>query len=210
MNDTPKGKELLMLESVQTAIESAATLASNFVNTGLAVEAACQISEEGIFDSPIEAIFWSYFSAVDFIESLYEHESGLTLAPHPRIRCRDEGTPAREETYIPDFRIDAVNTDLSYEAMLYGCGELNVLVELDGHDFHEKTKQQVTYRNRRDRHLQAAGWKVLHYSGAELYRDPEAVARAAYEVASDAWRRIRIDLRRARQPVLNGLKRKKK
>ena len=47
-----------------------------------------------------------------------------------------------------------------------------LVVELDGHEFHERTKQQVERRNYRDRKLMEAGWRVLHFSGSEFHRDP--------------------------------------
>jgi len=43
------------------------------------------------------------------------------------------------------------------------------VVECDGHDFHEKTKQQVTKDNRRERELQIAGWHVFRFSGSEIW-----------------------------------------
>lgn len=49
-----------------------------------------------------------------------------------------------------------------------------VAVEMDGHDFHERTKEQVTYRNQRDRDLQSEGWTVFHVSGSEFNANPEA------------------------------------
>ena len=58
-----------------------------------------------------------------------------------------------------------------------------IAVELDGHDFHERTKEQVTYRNQRDRLLQAAGWAVFHFSGSELYRGQMECVVAVAELA---------------------------
>lgn len=60
-----------------------------------------------------------------------------------------------------------------------------IAIELDGHDFHEKTKEQVTYRNRRDRDLQAAGWIVLHVSGSEFNANPETVTEEMYQRVAD-------------------------
>ena len=48
-------------------------------------------------------------------------------------------------------------------------------MELDGHDFHEKTKEQASGDKRRDRYLAALGWTVLRFSGSDVYRDPAAV-----------------------------------
>ena len=47
---------------------------------------------------------------------------------------------------------------------------ISVLIELDGHDFHEKTKEQVIYRNKRDRILEKYGF-VYHISGSEIYNN---------------------------------------
>lgn len=48
-------------------------------------------------------------------------------------------------------------------------------VELDGHDFHERTKDQASHDKRRDRALAANGWTVLRFTGSDVYRDPAAV-----------------------------------
>lgn len=44
-----------------------------------------------------------------------------------------------------------------------------LVVELDGHDFHERTREQARRDKRRDRDLVAGGWKVLRYTGSEIY-----------------------------------------
>jgi very-short-patch-repair endonuclease len=71
-------------------------------------------------------------------------------------------------------------------------------IELDGHEFHEKTKAQVAYRNERDRHLMSQGWKVLRFSGSEFYRDPFGCVLAAWAFGDDAVGQLLIeDWRRA-------------
>ncbi|HHW14669.1 MAG TPA: DUF559 domain-containing protein [Firmicutes bacterium] len=52
--------------------------------------------------------------------------------------------------------------------------QLLLLVECDGHDYHEKTKQQAAKDKRRDRALKLAGFDVLHFTGSEIWRDPVA------------------------------------
>jgi very-short-patch-repair endonuclease len=44
------------------------------------------------------------------------------------------------------------------------------IIECDGHDFHEKTKDQVIKNNNRDRDLINHGYIVLHFSGSEIVR----------------------------------------
>lgn len=60
---------------------------------------------------------------------------------------------------------------------------LMLAVELDGHEFHERTKGQVALRNRRDRRLVEAGWRVLHFSGSEFHRDPAQCIDETYRAA---------------------------
>lgn len=66
-----------------------------------------------------------------------------------------------------------------------------VCVELDGHDFHERTKEQVAHRNERDRALQSAGWLVLHYSGSELVKDPVYCIHDCNEKADSAFWKVK-------------------
>lgn len=54
-----------------------------------------------------------------------------------------------------------------------------VAIEVDGHDFHERTKEQAARDKARDRALQADGWKVLRFTGSEVWNDPH---RCALEV----------------------------
>ncbi len=48
-----------------------------------------------------------------------------------------------------------------------------IVVECDGHEFHERTKEQATRDKERDRLLQSAGHVVLRFTGSELWREPE-------------------------------------
>lgn len=46
-----------------------------------------------------------------------------------------------------------------------------LMVELDGHEFHERTKEQSTRDKSRDRVLQSLGWRAYRYSGSEIWAD---------------------------------------
>jgi very-short-patch-repair endonuclease len=63
-----------------------------------------------------------------------------------------------------------------------------VAVECDGHDYHERTKEQAARDRRRDRALQAAGVSVLRFTGSEIWRDPEACALEVRNFVSDRRR----------------------
>lgn len=46
------------------------------------------------------------------------------------------------------------------------------IVEVDGHDFHERTKEQAARDKKRDRWFQSEGYSVLRFTGSEVFRDP--------------------------------------
>jgi very-short-patch-repair endonuclease len=51
-----------------------------------------------------------------------------------------------------------------------------IAVECDGHDFHEKTKEQAQRDKARDRFLVSSGVKVMRFTGSEIWRDPTLCA----------------------------------
>lgn len=59
-----------------------------------------------------------------------------------------------------------------------------LIVECDGHDFHEKTKEQVARDKSRDRAAALDGFEVFRFSGSELWRDPWGCASQVIEWAN--------------------------
>lgn len=49
---------------------------------------------------------------------------------------------------------------------------LKLFVEIDGHDFHEKTKEQVKLDKRRERMLADECDALIRFSGSEIFNDP--------------------------------------
>lgn len=49
-------------------------------------------------------------------------------------------------------------------------------IECDGHDFHERTKEQASRDKKRDRQIQASGVSLFRFTGSQIYRNPEACA----------------------------------
>jgi len=47
-----------------------------------------------------------------------------------------------------------------------------VIVECDGHDFHERTKEQAARDRSRDRRASLSGFVVLRFTGSEIWKDP--------------------------------------
>jgi very-short-patch-repair endonuclease len=57
-----------------------------------------------------------------------------------------------------------------------------IVVECDGHDFHEKTKRQVSRDKERDRYFTKKGFFLLRYSGSDLVRKPSTVVSDIEEI----------------------------
>jgi very-short-patch-repair endonuclease len=69
--------------------------------------------------------------------------------------------------------------------------DISIAIECDGHDFHEKTKEQAARDKARERDLVGAGWLVLRFAGSELWRDPEACGDAVVWTYINEWTRRR-------------------
>jgi len=123
--------------------------------------------------SPIEALFVLWWDALGRSDTI----SRSMIELH-----KQHTVVANGSTYRLDFAL-MPESPLCYRARPLGVAIPMVAVELDGHDFHEKTREQVTYRNQRDRDLIAAGWKVIHFSGSEMNRQPDQCVEDAFALA---------------------------
>lgn len=81
----------------------------------------------------------------------------------------------------PQFPVGKYRADFLIEQERIGPDDIltPVIVELDGHAFHDKDKRQRSYEKARDREMQRAGYKVLHFTGSDVVADP---LKVAYEV----------------------------
>ena len=52
-----------------------------------------------------------------------------------------------------------------------------LVVEVDGHEFHERTKFQAARDRQRDRAMIPAGFRVVRFTGQEVYRAAEDCAQ---------------------------------
>ena len=69
-----------------------------------------------------------------------------------------------EKHYIADFYVE----------------KANLIIECDGHDYHQKTKEQVIRDNEREYDLKMAGYNILRFSGSQIYNHPFECAEEAY------------------------------
>lgn len=123
----------------------------------------------GASESPIEAAMGSALYAVARVHA-------------DEVRYRHHGTPEaptdiaiEQQAIIGDYRVDflIIGSVMVEFASAGGpkYGTAQMIVECDGHDYHEKTKEQAKRDKSRDRQLQAAGYPVFRYTGSEIWAD---------------------------------------
>lgn len=82
----------------------------------------------------------------------------------------DFGTYFRCQQRFRDYRLDFL-----FKLCLQGDYRL-LAVECDGHNFHERTKEQAARDRSRDRVLVEAGVPVIRFTGSEIYGHPQHCA----------------------------------
>jgi very-short-patch-repair endonuclease len=105
-------------------------------------------------ESPIEKMF-----ALAIIPKMIAHRA-VSVQPQERVG-----------NHRVDFRVGLRTTH----------GPIRIAVECDGHEFHERTKEQAARDKRRDRALIAEGYRVMRFTGSELFADPHACAEEVIE-----------------------------
>jgi hypothetical protein len=75
--------------------------------------------------------------------------------------------------------------------------KVECVIECDGHDFHEKTKEQVARGKRRDRDLISMGYDVIHFSGSEIWHDVDACSQYICDFIEKKHDRLLEQLRKA-------------
>lgn len=182
-------QERTLTDTVLSFIDLAGTHIARLAEDRFQQEMQANCLECGL-ESPIEDLFWIACMALcqgHFIE----------VNPCPGRATNDSELPMGLYIYpqrqIGKYRVDFLITYRGYRPCFDGGKELvsrfesSAVVELDGHDFHDKDKRQRSYEKRRDRDLQRAGYKVLHFTGSDMVKDPFACVREALELVSASF-----------------------
>jgi very-short-patch-repair endonuclease len=101
------------------------------------------------------------------------------------------------ESLILDYQHQIKTGNKTYYADLALCiwlkndSTVNLAIECDGHEFHEKTKKQAQYDRQRERAITAAGYTVIRFTGSEIFKDPY---KCADEIRDLAFSQIKKNL----------------
>lgn len=78
----------------------------------------------------------------------------------------DDGFVLVPQYSVGQYRVDFVFGD-ARKLTLRDC----MAIELDGHEWHERTKEQAARDKARDRYLSRTFGRVIHFTGSEIYND---------------------------------------
>jgi hypothetical protein len=104
-----------------------------------------------------------------------------TVSHLSRLRVCFGEVPAGIDAHmlvIPQYKWEGYRIDFCIEVP----GK-RIFVECDGHDFHERTKEQAERDRSKDRAIQAAGIPILRFTGREIWRDPLGVLMEIFRFA---------------------------
>ena len=94
--------------------------------------------------SPVEQIF-----LMEWVFCHVEQKKGWSLHPQKLLHTENG-----------EFKIDFV---------VMGSGKSRLAIEIDGHEFHEKTKVQARNDRQRERAIMRAGHPVYRFTGSEVF-----------------------------------------
>lgn len=136
-------------------------------------------------ESPIEELLIAALVSASKISEMSIH---FCLGQFSSSANFDEAAFFWPQAQIGRYRVDLAIVDATLP--FNHTPPRTMIVECDGHDFHEKTKEQVRRDKQRDRFFQSKGFKVLRYSGSEIWADPEGCADEILEELAkwDSWR----------------------
>lgn len=123
--------------------------------------------------------------------------------PYPRLKMvtaqalLEERESDQEEAFLcapqvpimgGKYRVDFLVCGYLFEAKQW----IDLVIECDGHDFHERTKEQAARDRSRDRAMMAGGYHVMRFTGSEIYRNSD---RCIAEVENFLTKRM-LELRK--------------
>ena len=116
-------------------------------------------------ESPIERIL-----GIALVEEFGRAGCIMTVLPQCPFRL-----PGGEE-----YRVDFLLVDWGTQFKSARCSM--VVVECDGHDFHDRTRFQASSDRRRDRGFTACGIPVVRFTGADINKNPGKCAADVMEI----------------------------
>jgi len=123
----------------------------------------------------------------DHLTELFSRMEKLTMTPIERIAFAEIFEWLSDQRLMDTIKLETQKKFGPYYADFYlsyssGKNKLEIVVECDGHEFHEKTKTQASRDKRRDRYFTKLGIITLRYSGSDVVKDPFVIVQDIEEI----------------------------
>jgi very-short-patch-repair endonuclease len=79
----------------------------------------------------------------------------------------------RRINIAPQYQLSGYLLDFAIVCLDFDSNLIRLNVEADGHDWHERTKEQASRDRLRDRDLLTRGWPTMRFTGSEIWKSPE-------------------------------------
>jgi very-short-patch-repair endonuclease len=128
-------------------------------------------------DSPIEKLFIKEFM---LLKEYFSQVTGTNIKILPQQKYK-----VNESEYRVDFQV-IISKDNN---ILH-----KFLIECDGHDFHEKTKEQAKRDKQRDRDFLSLGIKTIRFTGSEIYNNATKCVVDVFKTVYQDYRLFDLDI----------------
>lgn len=143
-------------------------------------------------DSPIEKLFytalWAYcrFGVGPLYHMVVPDHAQM---PIDRLLAREDPSTliVQPQAQLEGWRVDFLIYAWEFGRVSGKAQWRRLIVECDGHNFHERTKEQAAKDRGRDREFQLRGYTILRFIGSELYANPLDCARQIGDWVQMGW-----------------------
>jgi very-short-patch-repair endonuclease len=111
---------------------------------------------------------------------LYPYSFDIDGYIYPQIKIGEYRVDFLIEIFTVVPKLDNLNVEKPW---------LSIVVECDGHEFHERTKKQAKRDKSRDRWFQNHGYVVLRFTGSEIWEDAGACAHQVADTITRSFDR---------------------
>ena len=139
-------------------------------------------------ESPIEAMLGAGFHLASNIANSARARAALVYLNEPD-RSRKSLLPEQWEL-VPQFKWENYRIDFAVFSEL----PYPLFVECDGHDFHERTKEQAANDREKDRRIQTAGIPIMRFTGSQINASP---LNCGFEIYNFLYTRLQAQAKKA-------------
>lgn len=144
-----------------------------------------QVFEDHKISSPIEQMF---LSAMEYLliknNCRYDRPvpfsiDGKTLHMRHGIIVSPQDSIGE---YRVDFRVQYYHKCVVHDGQILSGRYDQIIVELDSKEFHDRDEEDRVHEKERGRYLVKQGYKLIRFTGTEVFKDPVAKASEALEI----------------------------